>query len=86
MRIRICMSAEAGKFSGNVRLRMASTLHRDLAKKAKSEGVSLNQFACAALAVAVGWQGGPVEDDVSPSPSTGPGDEAFAKFWRDRLS
>ena len=75
------------QFSGRIKLRMPSTLHRDLANKAETEGVSLNQFACAALAVAVGWRAGSVEDEVSPKPaSTRPGDEAFSKFWRDRLS
>lgn len=41
-------------FSGNVRLRMPKSLHRDLARLAEKEGASLNQVMVAALARAVG--------------------------------
>lgn len=41
-------------YSGKVNLRMPKTLHRDLARRAEEEGVSLNQFMVVALARAVG--------------------------------
>lgn len=44
---------EAG-FSGKVNLRMPKSLHRDLARRAEEEGVSLNQLMVTALARAVG--------------------------------
>jgi predicted HicB family RNase H-like nuclease len=41
---------EAGRtYSGKVNLRMPKTLHRDLARRAGEEGVSLNQFMVVAL-------------------------------------
>lgn len=43
-------------YSGKVMLRIPSSLHRELARQAEQEGVSLNQFAAAALAGAVGWR------------------------------
>ncbi|ADH97851.1 type II toxin-antitoxin system HicB family antitoxin [Salisediminibacterium selenitireducens] len=36
-------------FSGNVRLRMPKSLHRDLSRAAKLEGVSLNQYLISKL-------------------------------------
>lgn len=42
------------EFSGKVVLRMPKSLHRDLARKAKDEGVSLNQIMVASLARSVG--------------------------------
>lgn len=44
-------------YSGKVNLRMPTSLHRDLARKAEDEGVSLNQFMVVALARAVGENG-----------------------------
>ncbi len=41
-------------FSGKVVLRMPKSLHRDLARKAKEEGVSLNQVMVTNLAKSVG--------------------------------
>ncbi len=41
-------------YSGKVVLRMPKSLHRDLARKAKDEGVSLNQIMVANLARSVG--------------------------------
>lgn len=43
-------------FSGKVNLRMPKSLHRDLARLAEEEGVSLNQVMVAALARSVGTQ------------------------------
>lgn len=40
-------------YSGKVNLRMPKSLHRDLARRAEEEGVSLNQFMVVALARAV---------------------------------
>jgi predicted HicB family RNase H-like nuclease len=46
---------QAGKaYSGKVNLRMPKSLHRDLARRAEEEGVSLNQFLMVARARAVG--------------------------------
>jgi antitoxin HicB len=44
----------AESFSGKVNLRMPQSLHRDLARRAEEEGVSLNQLMVTALARAVG--------------------------------
>jgi antitoxin HicB len=41
-------------YSGKVNLRMPRSLHRDLARRAEEEGVSLNQLMVVALARAVG--------------------------------
>ncbi len=41
-------------YSGRVLLRMPKSLHRDLARQAKREGVSLNQFVTTSLARVVG--------------------------------
>ena len=41
-------------YSGKVNLRMPRSLHRDLARRAEEEGVSLNQFMVVVLARAVG--------------------------------
>lgn len=43
------------QFSGQLRLRIPSSLHRELAFAAAAEGVSLNQFMCAVLAAEIGW-------------------------------
>ncbi len=41
-------------FSGKVVLRMPKSLHRDLARRAKVEGVSLNQIMVTNLARSIG--------------------------------
>jgi antitoxin HicB len=41
-------------FSGKVNLRMPKSLHRDLARRAQEEDVSLNQLMVAALARSIG--------------------------------
>ena len=43
-------------FSGRFVLRLPSSLHRDLARAAADERVSLNQFAAGVLAGAVSWR------------------------------
>lgn len=43
-------------YSGRFLIRVPASLHAALARRAQSEGVSLNQFASAALAGAVRWQ------------------------------
>lgn len=43
------------QYSGRFLMRVPKTLHRDLARRADLEGVSLNQFALAALARSVGY-------------------------------
>lgn len=42
-------------FSGRFLLRVPRSLHADLARRARQEGVSLNSYAAGALAGAVGW-------------------------------
>jgi predicted RNase H-like HicB family nuclease len=49
--------------SGRLLLRMAQTLHAELARAAEAEGVSLNQFITSALASAIGWRQGPDDGD-----------------------
>jgi antitoxin HicB len=46
--------AEGEPYNGRFTVRMPKTIHRDLARAAASEGVSLNLFAATALARAVG--------------------------------
>jgi antitoxin HicB len=43
-------------YSGKFLIRLPSSLHRDLARAAGDEGVSLNQFASGVLASAVSWR------------------------------
>lgn len=50
------MSPAEGEPSGRILLRLPSSLHAHLVSEAKREGVSLNQFAAAALAASVGWR------------------------------
>ena len=45
---------ERREYSGKVHLRMPRGLHRDLARRAEQEGVSLNQLIVTALARSVG--------------------------------
>ena len=47
----------ASFYSGRFLLRIPRSLHAELARAADQEGVSLNHFASAALAGAVGWSG-----------------------------
>jgi antitoxin HicB len=44
-------------FSGKFNVRVTKSLHRDLVKRAETEGVSLNQYVSTALATAVGRRG-----------------------------
>ncbi len=54
--------------SGRLLLRMAPTLHAELARAAEREDVSLNQFVSSALAGAVGWRSGTgVEEGEQPA-------------------
>jgi antitoxin HicB len=43
-------------YSGKFVIRVPSSLHRDLARAAREEGVSLNQFTSGVLASAVSWR------------------------------
>ena len=49
------------EYSGRTQLRMPKTLHRDLARAADREGVSLNQWIVALLAGRSAWSGGGIE-------------------------
>ncbi len=57
----------AATHSGRLLLRMAPTLHAELARAAEREDVSLNQFVSSALAGAVGWRAA-----ASPEPGDQP--------------
>jgi predicted HicB family RNase H-like nuclease len=46
--------AQARAYSGRFVVRIAPSLHRDLVRCARAEGVSLNHFAAVALSRAVG--------------------------------
>lgn len=52
--------------SGRVLLRMPASLHELLVAEAERDGVSLNQFAVAALASAVRWK----REDQPPIPTS----------------
>lgn len=41
---------EAEKYSGQFKLRIAKSLHRDLAVQARKEGISMNQYCAYLLA------------------------------------
>jgi antitoxin HicB len=55
----------AQSYSGKFIVRIAPTLHREIAAHAEREGVSLNAFAAMALAVAVGERQTAVSPDRS---------------------
>ncbi|MGI9050978.1 MAG: toxin-antitoxin system HicB family antitoxin [Rubrobacteraceae bacterium] len=61
-------TAEEKAYSGKVNLRMPKSLHRDLAKRAKDEGVSLNQLMAVILARAVGKVGSREEKGIDHGP------------------
>jgi antitoxin HicB len=49
----------AEDYSGRFVIRMAESLHADLARAAAREGVSLNQFVTSALAGSIAWRRSP---------------------------
>jgi hypothetical protein len=68
-------------FSGQLRLRMPASLHRELSWAAVAERVSLNQFICGVLAGAVQWSGpGGNEERIRSEPDPY---EQFHKLLRD---
>lgn len=52
----------AADYSGQIRLRLARSLHERLARLATAEGVSLNQLMVTLLAEGAGLKGGRVSD------------------------
>ena len=52
--VKIPLPIETPKYSGEIRVRMPPSLHKTLAQRAASEGVSLNQYMVTGLARAVG--------------------------------
>ena len=54
---RIVPEPNSENFSGQLRLRMPKSLHRELSQKAKDENVSLNQFILYHLARGIGYKG-----------------------------
>ena len=52
--VKIPLPVETPKYSGEIRVRMPPSLHKTLAQRAASEGVSLNQYMVTGLARAVG--------------------------------
>jgi len=49
---------EEPEYSGRFLVRLPRSLHADLVRQARREGVSLNQFVATALAGAVAWRSG----------------------------
>jgi hypothetical protein len=67
--------------SGRVLVRMPITLHEALFRMAQGEGVSMNQFICGVLAVAVEWR-----SDYKPDrPIQQLRNDLEWEMWRDRL-
>jgi RNA polymerase sigma factor (sigma-70 family) len=54
------------EYSGRILVRMPQTLHEELARAAKSERVSLNQYITNALSAAIGWHRPPDSGRRSP--------------------
>jgi RNA polymerase sigma factor (sigma-70 family) len=59
-------SSTKAEYSGRILVRMPQTLHEELARAAKSERVSLNQFITNALSAASGWHRPPDSGRRSP--------------------
>lgn len=49
------------KYSGQIRLRISPSLHKLLAYRAQTEGLSLNQHMATVLAISVGMTGEPIQ-------------------------
>lgn len=52
--VEVTIEDSADEYSGKFLMRVPKTLHRDLVRRAELEGVSLNQFALAALSRSLG--------------------------------
>ena len=61
----------AADYSGHFVVRVPTSLHADLVRRAGKEGVSLNQFVATALAGAVGWRGGSLRARPFRQPRSG---------------
>jgi hypothetical protein len=57
--------------SGRLLLRMPRTLHAELARRAETEGTSLNQYITDALARSVGWGRAPEAEEDARASSRG---------------
>ena len=67
--------------SGRVLVRMPISLHEDLSRIAQAEGVSMNQFICGVLAVAIDWR-----SEFKPHRPIGEIRHDIAwEMWRDRV-
>lgn len=58
------------KFSGQLRLRMPTSLHRDLAEQAVEEGVSLNTYLLYLISKSYGNQIAPMTEPKSATGNT----------------
>jgi hypothetical protein len=67
--------------SGRVLVRMPLSLHEALFRSAQGEGVSMNQFICGVLAVAVGWRG----EFKEHKPVQQIRNDLDWEMWRDRM-
>jgi len=65
--------------SGRVLVRMPTSMHEQLMAVAQGEGVSMNQFICGVLAVAIDWQ-----DCRGQRGSERVHHEIAVEMWRDR--
>jgi len=67
--------------SGRVLVRMPISLHENLSRIAQAEGVSMNQFICGALAVAIDWR-----SEFKPHSSVEEiRHDVTWEMWRDRV-
>jgi hypothetical protein len=67
--------------SGRVLVRMPISLHENLSRIAQGEGVSMNQFICGVLAVAIDWR-----SEFKPHrPLEEIRHDITWEMWRDRL-
>lgn len=83
MREKLSMRGNKYVYSGRITVRMPVSLHRELAEAAALEKVSINHFACVALATVLARvKIEPMTDDASDShgiTSVGPGFDAIMR-------
>jgi hypothetical protein len=67
--------------SGRVLIRMPISMHKALSDIAQAEGISMNQFLCGVIAVAVGWR-----SEYKPQqPIEEIHNDVTWEMWRDRV-
>ena len=67
--------------SGRVLIRMPISMHQALSEIARAEGISMNQFVCGVIAVAVDWR-----SEYKPQrPVAEIHNDVAWEMWRDRV-